>query len=374
MNLKHTLTRNLLNIPGWRTNRKLLIIESDDWGSIRTKDNDSIKKLSKQYPHFGDDVYSRYDTLESNDDLEALFDVLTKVKDKNGSPALLTANTIVGNPNFEKIANDNFDQYYFEPFTATYKRYENRDRVEQLIFEGINKGIYHPQFHGREHLNVGQWMTSLKNKHKELRAAFSYEMFGVPLKEKISSRRNVMASLDLNSLSELSNQKKILSEGQKLFDEIFKFKSKTFIAPSYIWHPDIEKYLHDVGVRILQGFPYQYIPIPDKYGFGKKFRYTGKVSESGMLNLSRNAYFEPSIQPSTDAVNECLHRISLAFKMRKPAIVGTHRINFMGALDEKNRTNSLKLFHDLLRTVTTRWPDVEFVSSDTLGELMINSK
>jgi hypothetical protein len=31
---KHDLIRNLSNIPGWRTNRKIVVIESDDWGAI----------------------------------------------------------------------------------------------------------------------------------------------------------------------------------------------------------------------------------------------------------------------------------------------------------------------------------------------------
>jgi len=30
------LHRYIANIPGWRTNRKIIVIESDDWGSIRT--------------------------------------------------------------------------------------------------------------------------------------------------------------------------------------------------------------------------------------------------------------------------------------------------------------------------------------------------
>lgn len=34
MNLKQTITHNLLNIPGWHTNRKIVVIESDDWASI----------------------------------------------------------------------------------------------------------------------------------------------------------------------------------------------------------------------------------------------------------------------------------------------------------------------------------------------------
>ena len=35
MKLKQIISHNLLNIPGWRTKRKLVVIESDDWGAIR---------------------------------------------------------------------------------------------------------------------------------------------------------------------------------------------------------------------------------------------------------------------------------------------------------------------------------------------------
>jgi hypothetical protein len=30
-----SIVRNLANLPGWCTNRKIVVIESDDWGSIR---------------------------------------------------------------------------------------------------------------------------------------------------------------------------------------------------------------------------------------------------------------------------------------------------------------------------------------------------
>jgi hypothetical protein len=33
--LKTTLSRNITNARGWKTNRKIVVIESDDWGSIR---------------------------------------------------------------------------------------------------------------------------------------------------------------------------------------------------------------------------------------------------------------------------------------------------------------------------------------------------
>ena len=33
--VKSLITSKIINIPGWTTNRKIIVIESDDWGSIR---------------------------------------------------------------------------------------------------------------------------------------------------------------------------------------------------------------------------------------------------------------------------------------------------------------------------------------------------
>ena len=36
--------KNIVNIPGWRTNRKIVVFESDDWGSTRMR-----SKLDYEY-------------------------------------------------------------------------------------------------------------------------------------------------------------------------------------------------------------------------------------------------------------------------------------------------------------------------------------
>ena len=41
------IIKNLSNLPGWRTDRKIVVLESDDWGSIRMSSNDSRIKLLK---------------------------------------------------------------------------------------------------------------------------------------------------------------------------------------------------------------------------------------------------------------------------------------------------------------------------------------
>lgn len=51
-------------------------------------------------------------------------------------------------------------------------------------------------------------------------------------------------------------------------------------------------------------------------------------------------------------------------------MINTHRVNFIGSLNVKNREKNLRLFSELLKSITIKWPDVEFLSSDMLGDLI----
>jgi hypothetical protein len=46
----------------------------------------------------------------------------------------------------------------------------------------------------------------------------------------------------------------------------------------------------------------------------------------------------------------------------------------MGALNEKNRKVNLALFDELLDRLIQLWPDVEFMTSDQLGDLIAYGK
>ena len=61
------------------------------------------------------------------------------------------------------------------------------------------------------------------------------------------------------------------------------------------------------------------------------------------------------------------------FRWHKPVILSTHRLNYIGNLDEKNRTNSLHLLKALLDRITRKYPDIEFMTSDELGGLIRKS-
>src|SRR5690554_5731240 len=135
-NIKSILSRNITNARGWRTNRKIVVIESDDWGSIRMRNKKSFDALSQAGIQLDHSKYDSLDSLENKEDLELLFEVLEKHKDSHGNTAKFTTNMVMNNPDFEKIEANDFQQYYSRTFLDSYKYYYQED-LKSLWFEGI---------------------------------------------------------------------------------------------------------------------------------------------------------------------------------------------------------------------------------------------
>ena len=57
--------------------------------------------------------YNKNDTLASPDDLSSLFETLSKFTDKNGRHPVFTAVSLTANPDFERIKEGKFEQYYY---------------------------------------------------------------------------------------------------------------------------------------------------------------------------------------------------------------------------------------------------------------------
>lgn len=371
--IKQKLIKNLSNIPGWCTNKKYIVLESDDWGSIRMPSNETKKELiqkevlsSNKTSHF-----NLYDCLESNDDLLTLFDVLSEFTDKRGNHPVFTGLNVVANPDFEKIKRDDFKHYHYEPFNKTLKRYGKHDRVLDLWKEGAQKRLFVPQFHGREHLNVTSWMKALQNQSPKTRTAFEYGFWGfdpVPCGE---SSITYQAAFDIDEPEEVEYLKSVVNEGIDLFKELVGYAPEFFVPTNGSFNLALLEKLKEKGIEYVLLDKLQKEPL----GHGKfktHFRYLGKKSKFDQIFLSRNAAFEPSAG-GKDWIDSCLNDISTAFRWRKPATISTHRVNYIGYLDPKNRDNGIKQLRELLKQILKKWPEVEFITSVELGHLIRQS-
>ncbi len=367
--ITQNLFRHLRNVPGWCTSRKIVVIESDDWGSIRMPSKDTFTRLKNMGVDLESFDYRRYnlnDTLAKQIDLEYLFEVLDSVKDKYGNPCVFTAVSVVANPDFKKIRESGFQEYFYEPFTQTLKKYYPNQNVFGLWEEGIERNLFVPQFHGREHLNIAAWLKALRMGNRSTTSAFNEGMWGFMPDIKSGLKVENQAAFRLTDFSDLIEHKEIISDGLSLFQSLFGYRAKYFVPPNGEINNSLNRVLLENGISFRSTEKLQVESIGHEKT-KKVIHWLGQKDKYGIRYITRNCVFEPS-QKGKDWVDSCLSDIKIAFRLNKPAIISSHRVNYIGVHYPSNRNNSLQLLKNLLNSIMRYWPDVEFVTTIQLGE------
>lgn len=369
--LKSSLQLNIKNFYGWKTKRKIVVFSIDDYGNVRVDSKQAREQMTKK----GLKTITRFDqfdSLENEDDLQMLFEVLTSVKDNHGSYAVFTPFAMPCNINFEKVIDSNFEVFHYELLPETLQKLSGYQNVYKLIREGISQRIFLPQFHGREHLNLKLLKENLKNKDFDTIEAIknrSYTSISVKKYPTIS----YTAAFDFNEFEENYAFDEIINTGLNAFEKVYGYKAVHFNAPGGREHPYIHKALQQSGVRYIDT-PWVKTEHQGSGKFKKKINFTGKKNELGQTYVVRNCVFEPTFNSSIDSVALCLKQIEYAFKWHRPANISSHRVNFCGHIEPKNREVGLKALKQLLRAIIDRWPDVEFLAANELAELVRSQK
>jgi len=313
--------------------------------------------------------YERYDSLASEDDLELFFGLLGLFTDSQGNNPVITANCVVANPDFEKIKNADFNEYHFESIVETFKKYPKHSKCFDLWKDGYSSKVFFPQFHAREHLNVSKFMQALSTKNMDAHFAFNSNMPGsISRDSKIKGNLYVEAT-HYKSDRDKTNKLNIYLEGLDLFEKLFGYKSKSIVPTNYIWSPDYFESISKKGVEFIQGTVKYREPNVKKDIYHKRFM--GQKNAYNQIDLLRNCTFEPTTS-GPDSLKNCLSDIDIAFRMKKPAIICTHRINYVGYISQTNRDKNLKTLNYLIKAILKKWPETEFMNSVTLGELIKN--
>lgn len=370
--LKHAI-KFASNIPGWRTNRKIVVIESDDWGSIRMPSLDvyhKLKKLGVNVQSGDNDRFNTLDTLASADDLDYLFTTLRKFKDNKGNHPVITAMALSANPDFEKIALEKYEKYSFEPVTTTLEKYGKLD-AWPMWKQGEEEKLFYPEFHGREHLNVKVWMDDLQRSDKHALEACKRRFWG--FRNSNVSGVSYQSAFDLDFRDTIAIQQGVIQSGLQLFEKLHGRKAAYFVPPNGAIHQKI------IDVAVAHGINYvsssKIHREPQGEGkIKKRYRYIGKKGVGNMIYLTRNCFFEQSYKGNGFSIADCLGHVQTAFMFRKPAVISTHRVNYIGGLNQQNRVEGNNALELLLSTILKRWPDVEFMTSVQLGDTIRNDK
>jgi hypothetical protein len=373
--IKKAATTFLTTNKSKSVNGRVIVFESDDWGSIRTPSIEAANAVIEKGGFTTESAYLQVDTLECESDIIKLLNVLKRYRDEKGNSPIITANYVMSNPEFLKIRESNFNDYFYESFPATYKRYFGENKILEEIKKADNLKVFFPQFHGREHVNIPLWLEQLQKHDKVFLTAFDNGFFGIQTQELQLNNRNVQVTYELSENND--HLKSSIVEGLQLFEQIFGYKSKSFIPNNYVWRQSWNTLLFNNGVRFLQGVRLQSEPLNNEVPPKRlvKNRWGGCMEKGNLLSIVRNGSFEPSFRKYKDkeSLNNCLNDIKIAFLFKQPAVISTHRLNFVSGLSIENRNHNLELFDELLYRILKKWPDVQFMNTAQLGDYYLNN-
>lgn len=371
--MKQIISNYLKNIPGWRTNRKLVIFSVDDYGNVRLDSKEALENFKNANIPFNSH-FDCLDTLETREDLESLFEVLTSVKDKHGNPAVFTPYSLSCNIDFDSMANNKYTEYVYELLPETYEKLALTDAnayagTWELWKEGIKKGLMKPQFHGREHFNLHVFNDLLKKKDKDFITVLEQHSH-VTVPEHKNYKNGWTAAYSFDQIDETDGFLDNVTEGLKAFKKVYGYESNTFTPPAQQFPLHLEKELSNLGIEFID----RPRSLKRHLGDGKyqmeKHRLGGG---SEMKELVRNVVFEPTTPRISNWIDFSFKQVEAAFKMKKPANISSHRVNFCGHIDPENRKAGLSALKQLLDKIVKRWPDVEFISADQLGDIIKNN-
>ena len=369
--LTRALLTNIKGIPGWHCREKYVAFAVDDYGNVRLASREARDHLESRISGFGGQM-DRFDAVETREDLEALFEVLGSVVDRDGRNPVFTAYALSANPDFHAMCKERI--YAYETLTQTFQRLaaaqpQAYEGAWELWQEGMQRGLLRPQFHGREHLNIPLLENKLRRRDRDIEENLAVESLaglgGVPDMPGVAFTQ----AFGLSDLSQLDQQREIIADGLKLFEQIFGFASATFAPPGLKLHKSLDEYARLLGIASIDKPFYGRQPA-GKNRTRRSINFLSSPRKDRVGKIVRSLSFEPSSGIKNDPVGQALREIEAAFRWKKPAIISSHRVNYSGHIDPSNRKKGISELKKLILRIVKNWPDVRFIAIDELTDIM----
>ena len=370
--MKQILFNHLKNFSGKKLNKKLISFAVDDYGNVRLHSKEALVRLEKA-GFRKNNRFDAFDALDTTEDYQILYDVLLSVKDKNSNPAIFTPYALTCNTDFQATLEQN--KFVPEDLPVTYKKLASLDNAYEgayeALLEGIKSNLIRPQFHGREHLNVQLINALIERKDPMVMANLENQSMAGLNGLSDWSTIGYNEAFSFWNTTVLEGHQTIIKDGLEKFKKIYGNTSLTFTPPAGQLHPSLYGFVGEHGVIGVHRSRSELVHLGEgKYK--KKMNELGEDDLGGTIKIVRNCVFEPN-DSEIDWVGFTMKQIDAAFFWGKPAIISSHRVNFCGHIDPRNRHRGISSLKVLLKKIVQKWPDAEFVGVDEITEMYANA-
>ncbi len=307
----------------WRSLRAVAF-ESDDWGLAGfLPDAEALSGLDRNElaPGRFPEVYWG-STLEDSAHVEALARVLASAaRGRDGLPPVWQPNYVMGSLSWEDgPRGDRWNRYDWPEFSPRYVR----QGLTGSVGRATGQGLWYPEYHAFTH-------------YDPLRRFEAVASGGVAAE---AARRGIMLFPGSEGARELGPWRPRaaleaeLDEGLARFQAAFGRPVGSIIAPDYTWDRRCEDIWESRGLRVIQAKREQRY-VGREWGIVARVRKLvdqrlDRVLFPGRVYLERNCRFEPVQSPDPRAVAlRCAQEVKRAWAAGSPAVVESHRINFV---------------------------------------------
>jgi len=349
--------RRVLPVVGFRFDRPLLLLQSDDWGRAGLRDHEGCEALRAAGINLGERPYDFY-TLETAADVHAVRDLLTQHRDSTGRAAVLGMNFIVSNLDLPKMKIAGFQRVQQQLLADGLPSGWSRDGLVDAYRDGIQQGVFSPALHGTTHFCLPAVERSLAAGGERARLLRTLWEAGTPYihwrmpwigyeywdPEQPADQRFLPRPL----------QQSYIGAAVGAFVKMFSRLPRSACAPGYRADASTHKSWAHHGIHVAQNGPGA--PAPPR------------IDNDGLLQVSRTIEFEPAVDPGF-AVNAALAAADRCFALGLPAVVSVHSINFHSTVRDF-RSPTLGALHEFLLALRARHPDLLYLDDNDLYQLV----
>jgi len=304
---------------------RAVVLQSDDWGLCAWVPDDRAHRALADGPAFRSAAGQRYgrSTLETAADVHALARVLESARGADGLPAVLQANTIVANPDFEAASAQGIpvgESLPLRAHPALPARWE-RPGLWDAVREAERTGVWWTELHGLHHLPMHAWLAALRRGDDDARHALAHAS---PICTAVE------ASGEYDASEPLSLRVADLGAALAHFRALFARDPDSFCPPDYRADAWLESQAATAGMRVLQGAAERHgatWPRLARWRAARRF----PDRSGGLLRMPPRIAFEPLGDASPTSrlgVRAALRHAESAWRAGRPAVISTHRLNY----------------------------------------------